>query len=643
MKSETFDISLSLDQPDATLGSLLKALQQVQSQYKAAAPGKSPDYRNVLLIDADEERAHYLAHLLVRAGYRPIVMANAFKAFSRFLQVAYVPFLIMAGHDDSANRLFLQRLTQQITQKYQWSPPLIRMHFEGNSSLTPNFSPNSLQPSALQVPPALQGRSSAGMPLPSLPQLPHLDPSGPDSEPLPYAPQPGTLQNTPYTNGAVPHMPLNGGFQSMNGLQTPPPRATRQLINQPFAMGTPPPVTPQPSMPGVQRFPSSPNQPVASDPQFMTGAPSPVPQSFVGGTPQPSSPNHRSFLGGTPQPDQSYMMGTPQPSPSSPGQKYMTGGQITGTQQNLMTPMGYSTLLEEDGGQPTRRKVMSLEGQSLGRYAIVSALGDTGSSNTYKTYDRLRERDIALKAFQTDAMPYYIIEKTLEEGNFFQWESDLLSELQHPHISPVWSTGKSYVSGTPFIYKTIPFYEEGSLAQWVQRNSGNSKMFAPRDVGAVLLQLADALQYLHDHQITFQNFKLTNILIRNQTKELRELELVLTDFAIPQDGSFFSRMPEAYPYMAPERWYSQASPSSDQYGLAVIVYELLTGRHPFQGTAERTMKLLHTNMPVQPPSTFNPYLPPVLNNILLRALAKNPVDRFASVALFARTYQQYCM
>lgn len=500
MKTETFDISLSLDQPDAVLDTLLKMLQQIHGQYKVAASGKMPDYRNLLIIDADEERAQYFAHLLARAGYRPIVMANAFKAFSRFLQVPYVPFAVIVGHEDPSNRLFLQRLLQQLMQKYSWASPLIRLHFQG------------VRPSP-EVPQLQQGPHSGSLPSKAMMMPP---------------PSSGRLQQSAFTP------PPSSGYPTHSA-----------------------PLTPASGL----RFP---------------------------------------------------------------------------------TP-GYPSPFDDESGEPAKRKVMSLEGQSLGRYSIISVLGDEGSSNTYKTYDRLRERDIALKAFQTDSIPYYIIERTMEEGNYFQWEVDLLEQMKHVHLSPIWNTGKSYISGTPFIYKTLPFYEEGSLANWITRNGGGNKMFTPRDVGHVLLQIADVLQYLHDRQLTFQNFKLANLMVRNVTKELGQIELVLSDFAIPQDGSFFSRTSEAYPYMAPERWYGQASPASDQYALAVLIYELLAGRHPFQGSAERTMKLLHTNMPVQPPSTFNPYLPPVLNNVLLRALAKTPGERFASVALFARTYQQYCM
>ena len=167
-------------------------------------------------------------------------------------------------------------------------------------------------------------------------------------------------------------------------------------------------------------------------------------------------------------------------------------------------------------------------------------------------------------------------------------------------------------------------------------------MFALREVGHVVAQLADALQFAHDRQVTFQNFKLTNLLVRQPVQSMLHLHLSLTDFAVPQDGSFFSHTPEAFPYMAPERWYGCALPVSDQYALAVIAYELLTGRSPFQGSTGHIMKLLHTSRQPQLPSAYNPTLPAMVDHVLLRALAKRPEDRFASVALFAKSFLMYC-
>jgi CheY-like chemotaxis protein len=294
------------------------------------------------------------------------------------------------------------------------------------------------------------------------------------------------------------------------------------------------------------------------------------------------------------------------------------------------------------GIEQIEREKITLEGLDIGRYHIEALLGGGLQGNVYRTYDRLREHEIALKAVQVNNMPYAIARVSEEEANLFQQEIDLLSTLDHPHILAPLKAGRSYVSGSPFIYKTMPFYPERSLAQWFTPQRRHS-LFQPQDVIAVALQLADALHYLHDHQILYQNFKLTNLLVREPCKDLHQLHLLFTDFAIAQDGSFFSRTLEAYPYIAPERWHNQVSPTSDQYGLAAIIYELFTGRPPFQGVSEYALKFLHINMQPQPPSTFNAALTPAIDAILLRALAKRPEDRFPDVETFAQTLQRYCL
>src|SRR5215469_5497096 len=136
MNVETYNVTLSLDQPDNASNSLLTLLQQIRDQFRAKALQRMPDYRNLLIIDSDGNRAQYLARMLSMSGYRPLVIANALGAFTRFLQVPFVPFAILLDQDDTSNRLFLHRLLQQVLQRYEWEIPLICLHIQ------PSYAPS---------------------------------------------------------------------------------------------------------------------------------------------------------------------------------------------------------------------------------------------------------------------------------------------------------------------------------------------------------------------------------------------------------------------------------------------------------------------------------------------------------------------
>ena len=131
-------------------------------------------------------------------------------------------------------------------------------------------------------------------------------------------------------------------------------------------------------------------------------------------------------------------------------------------------------------------------------------------------------------------------------------------------------------------------------------------------------------------------------MIQNQAENMRGFHVGLVDFAFEHEGSPFSRTAVNFRYMAPEQFNGQTSPATDQYGLAAIVYELLTGRPPFHGNSEQIMRHMHTNMQTQPPGAINTAVSPALNSVMLRALAKKPEDRFASVFEFASAFKEYC-
>ncbi len=300
-------------------------------------------------------------------------------------------------------------------------------------------------------------------------------------------------------------------------------------------------------------------------------------------------------------------------------------------------PPAFAVQKPAEKSEKQLREKVSLVEQNLGRYHIGNLVGGSTYSDVYQMYDRLREQECALKAMQTDFVPFDIFEPELDDVTIFQQEAELLERLQHPHILPVLNCGKSYVSGSPFIYKTMPYCTERSIAHWIERHGGGGS-FAAQDVVYVVLQLADALQFAHDRQVLYQNFKLSNILVINQAKKMNKLQVAWTDFAL-QDGSFVARSSDAFLFVSPERWEGRVVPASDQYGLAAITYNLLTGRPPFQGGAERVLKQLHTTMQIQAPSNFNAHIPASVDDVLLRALAKKPEERFPSVWQFALALQ----
>ena len=277
----------------------------------------------------------------------------------------------------------------------------------------------------------------------------------------------------------------------------------------------------------------------------------------------------------------------------------------------------------------------SLEGQNLGRYQIMNPLGSSPLGDVYIVYDRLRETSIAFKSIQGNVLPDGFLEDAYVNTNLYQQEVDALANLKHPHILPVMSAGKSYISGTPFYYKTMPYYKDGSLANWLYEHAAAGQCSLP-DALPVAMQLADALQFAHTHNVLYQNFKLTNVLLQGEVgSDIRRLQVLLADFALTGDNKHVLRSPHTLRYLAPEQWNGEALTASDQYGLAALLYELLTGRPPFQGHQEHLLRHMHMTMQPQPPSNFNTSLSFSADAAILRALSKNPRERFSSIEDFA--------
>ena len=156
------------------------------------------------------------------------------------------------------------------------------------------------------------------------------------------------------------------------------------------------------------------------------------------------------------------------------------------------------------------------------------------------------------------------------------------------------------------------------------------------------MQAADALQHAHEHHIIHQDVKPSNFLIRSRSGTNLP-DLLLMDFGIAKITTTTATASQSIrgtpTFMAPEQWEGHPQPATDQYALAIMAYLLLTGHTPFSGSMGQIMRE-HLLIKPQPPSRLNPTLPPTLDAVILRALAKQPDRRFPSILAFAHAFQQ---
>ncbi len=283
---------------------------------------------------------------------------------------------------------------------------------------------------------------------------------------------------------------------------------------------------------------------------------------------------------------------------------------------------------------------MSLEGQQLGRYRLHRLLGSGGMGEVYLATDASLNRQVAIKVIRAEAASYPDATAMSESARLFQREMRAIAALDHPHILPLFDSGEASAGRTTLTYMVMPYRQEGSLADWLQRRE-HAALLSPADVEHFVGQAASALQYAHNQQIIHQDVKPSNFLLRSREKWPERPDVLLADFGVAKFISAtagMSQVSRGTPiYMAPEQWEGHPMPATDQYALAVMAYELLTGRPPFQGGMAQLM-YQHFHIDPPPPSTRHPRIPPTLDAVLLRALAKKPEARFVSIAAFADAF-----
>jgi hypothetical protein len=258
-------------------------------------------------------------------------------------------------------------------------------------------------------------------------------------------------------------------------------------------------------------------------------------------------------------------------------------------------------------------------GSSLGQFRIVEQLGRGGMATVYKAYQPRLDRYVAIKV-----LPAYLA----EEPGFvarFEREAMTIARLNHPNILDVYDFGED----AGVVYIVTPLLTDGTLARRV------GSPLPLDEVLRLLAPLGAALDYAHDKGVLHRDFKPSNVLLRADgvpvLADFGIAKIVGQEHGLTQTGAVIGT-PE---YMAPEQALGeQATRSSDDYALAVVAYQLLTGVVPFRAETPVAVLLAHAHKALPLPHLANPSIDANVERALLKGLAKQPQDRYATAAAF---------
>ncbi len=270
--------------------------------------------------------------------------------------------------------------------------------------------------------------------------------------------------------------------------------------------------------------------------------------------------------------------------------------------------------------------MINIIGQSLGRYHIIEQLGEGGMATVYKAYDTRLERDVAVKVIRVDQFAPAVLEHVLKR---FEREAKALARLTHPNIVHINDYGEQ--DGIPYL--VMDFLPGGTLKPRLGRP------IPWQEAARLLVPVADALGYAHEHGIIHRDVKPSNILLTDKGQPM------LTDFGIAKILETEGEQtltgtgvgigtPE---YMAPEQISSKnVDQRADIYALGIVFFEMLTGRRPFEADTPLAVLVKQANEPLPRPRQFCPDLPESVERVLFKALAKQPQDRYQSMDEFSR-------
>ncbi|MGH7809159.1 MAG: serine/threonine protein kinase, partial [Candidatus Binatia bacterium] len=256
-----------------------------------------------------------------------------------------------------------------------------------------------------------------------------------------------------------------------------------------------------------------------------------------------------------------------------------------------------------------------MQPEKIGRYEIKSELGRGGMATVYRGYDPRFEREVAVKV-----LPPELLHADPQFRLRFEREAKIIAQLEHSAIVPVYDVGEE--AGQP--YFVMRYMSGGSLSERIKAG-----VFSVEDATRLIEKVGPGLDEAHTKGIVHRDIKPSNILFDNKGTPY------ISDFGIAKlsqaqagnvTGSAIIGTPA---YMAPEQAQGDmVDGRADIYALGIILFEMLTGRQPYEADTPMAVALKHITDPVPQILTANPKLPPGMDMVIQKAMAKNRDERF---------------
>jgi eukaryotic-like serine/threonine-protein kinase len=256
------------------------------------------------------------------------------------------------------------------------------------------------------------------------------------------------------------------------------------------------------------------------------------------------------------------------------------------------------------------------------RYEVEAPLGTGGMAEVWRGHDRVLNRTVAIKTL----LPQFARDASFVDR--FRREAQAAARLNHPGIVSVYDSGTD--GDAPYI--VMQYIEGRTLADFL----GSGKTLPPKQAAQIAQEIAEALGVAHAHGVIHRDIKPANVMIT------RDGKVLVMDFGIarlisgPETAPQTSAVLGTASYLSPEQAQGQpVDARSDIYALGVVLYEMLTGRPPFTGDSPMAIAYKQVNATPPAPSSANPDVPPELDAVVMRALSKNPANRYQTGQEFA--------